>query len=111
MSDGGTLAATREAATGRKSQPCHQSCMACGQLAFKRPDEELSMKRHAMSSRCLDHCAAGARRDNRKGVAVGRLCWAIMMAGALVMAADIQANEAPISKKVLVIGHRGASAL
>lgn len=42
---------------------------------------------------------------------MGRLCWAIMMAGALVMAADIQANEAPISKKVLVIGHRGASAL
>ncbi|QNK03749.1 glycerophosphodiester phosphodiesterase [Dyella sp. G9] len=34
-----------------------------------------------------------------------------MMAGALVMAANGQANEAPLAKKVLVIGHRGASAL
>jgi glycerophosphoryl diester phosphodiesterase len=42
---------------------------------------------------------------------VGRLCWAIMMAGALVMTANSQANEAPLAKKVLVIGHRGASAL
>ncbi|PXV58999.1 glycerophosphoryl diester phosphodiesterase [Dyella jiangningensis] len=42
---------------------------------------------------------------------MGRLCWAIMMAGALVMAANSQANEAPLAKKVLVIGHRGASAL
>jgi glycerophosphoryl diester phosphodiesterase len=33
------------------------------------------------------------------------------MVGALVMTADIQANEAPLAKKVLVIGHRGASAL
>ncbi len=42
---------------------------------------------------------------------MGRLCWAIMMAGALVMTANSQANEAPLAKKVLVIGHRGASAL
>lgn len=42
---------------------------------------------------------------------MGRLCWAIMMAGALLMAANSQANEAPLAKKVLVIGHRGASAL
>ncbi|WP_428993988.1 glycerophosphodiester phosphodiesterase [Dyella terrae] len=34
-----------------------------------------------------------------------------MMAGALVMTANSQANEAPLAKKVLVIGHRGASAL
>ncbi|WP_436407934.1 glycerophosphodiester phosphodiesterase [Dyella japonica] len=33
------------------------------------------------------------------------------MAGALLMTADIQANEVPLAKKVLVIGHRGASAL
>lgn len=42
---------------------------------------------------------------------MGRICWAIMMAGALVMTANSQANEAPLAKKVLVIGHRGASAL
>ena len=42
---------------------------------------------------------------------MGRLCWAILITGALVMAADVQANEAPLAKKVLVIGHRGASAL
>jgi len=42
---------------------------------------------------------------------VGRLCWIIVMAGALFMTADIRANEAPLAKKVLVIGHRGASAL
>jgi len=42
---------------------------------------------------------------------VSRLCWAIVMAGALLMTADIQANEVPLAKKVLVIGHRGASAL
>ena len=42
---------------------------------------------------------------------MSRLCWAIMMAGALLMTFDGQANEAPLAKKVLVIGHRGASAL
>lgn len=33
------------------------------------------------------------------------------MVGMLLMSAQIQAHEAPIAKKVLVIGHRGASAL
>jgi glycerophosphoryl diester phosphodiesterase len=42
---------------------------------------------------------------------VSRLCWAILTMGVLMMAAEVQANEAPIAKKVLVIGHRGASAL
>jgi len=42
---------------------------------------------------------------------VGRICWAIVVLGALSMTANLQANEAPLAKKVLVIGHRGASAL
>lgn len=42
---------------------------------------------------------------------MSRLCWAILTMGVLMMAAEVQANEAPIAKKVLVIGHRGASAL
>lgn len=42
---------------------------------------------------------------------MSRLCWAIVITSALVMMADIRANEAPLAKKVLVIGHRGASAL
>lgn len=40
-----------------------------------------------------------------------RLCWVIVLSGVLSMAANLHANEAPLAKKVLVIGHRGASAL
>jgi glycerophosphoryl diester phosphodiesterase len=46
-----------------------------------------------------------------EGFAVGRLSWAVFMAGALLMGTDVSANEAPLAQKVLVIGHRGASAL
>ena len=39
------------------------------------------------------------------------LSWAIALtAGIMVMSAPLAAKEAPISAKVLVIGHRGASA-
>ena len=40
-----------------------------------------------------------------------RLCWTLIVVGILLMSADIRAHEAPLAKKVLVIGHRGASAL
>lgn len=40
-----------------------------------------------------------------------RLCWVIVLSGVLSMATNLHANEAPLAKKVLVIGHRGASAL
>ena len=39
-----------------------------------------------------------------------RLSWAVFAMGALIMG-NVQANEAPLASKVLVIGHRGASAL
>lgn len=42
---------------------------------------------------------------------MGRLCWAIVMAGAVLMTGELKATEAPLASKVLVIGHRGASAL
>jgi len=42
---------------------------------------------------------------------VRRLGRVVFIVGALVMTAAIQAHEAPIATKVLVIGHRGASAL
>lgn len=48
---------------------------------------------------------------DHEGFAVGRLSWAVFLAGALLMVADVSANEAPLAQKVLVIGHRGASAL
>ena len=40
-----------------------------------------------------------------------RLGWVVFVVGTLGMTSAIQAHEAPIAKKVLVIGHRGASAL
>ena len=41
-----------------------------------------------------------------------RLCWiALLASGMLVMSAPVFAKEAPIAARVLVIGHRGASAL
>lgn len=43
-------------------------------------------------------------------MAVVRLSWAVFAVGALFMG-NVQANEAPLAPKVLVIGHRGASAL
>jgi glycerophosphoryl diester phosphodiesterase len=46
-----------------------------------------------------------------QGVAVRRLGRVVFVVGILVMSAAIHAHEAPIAKKVLVIGHRGASAL
>jgi len=39
-----------------------------------------------------------------------RLSWAVFAVGAMFMG-NVQANEAPLAPKVLVIGHRGASAL
>ena len=39
-----------------------------------------------------------------------RLSWAVFAMGALIMG-NVQANEAPLAPKVLVIGHRRASAL
>jgi len=39
-----------------------------------------------------------------------RLSWAVFAVGAMFMG-HVQANEAPLAPKVLVIGHRGASAL
>jgi len=43
-------------------------------------------------------------------MAVVRLSWAVFVMGALSMG-NVRANEAPLAPKVLVIGHRGASAL
>ncbi len=56
-------------------------------------------------------CAKAAHRKHHKGFAMGRLSWAIVMMGVLLMGAQVQAKEAPLASKVLVIGHRGASAL
>jgi len=53
----------------------------------------------------------GRFAKDHEGYAVGRLSWAVLMAGALLMSNVVSANEAPLAQKVLVIGHRGASAL
>ena len=57
-------------------------------------------------------CVALASGQTLLGVGMLRLSWLVAFAaGMLIMTTDGQAKEAPIATKVLVIGHRGASAL